>query len=73
MGRTGDRLMDNAGWPLYHPKAWLKWRYHIVIGRRNSLSEDDLRRKASSEDTIKVDVVTFDHLLKHAFKEAQPD
>jgi hypothetical protein len=33
--------MDNAGWPLYHPKAWINWYYHIVIGRRSSLSEAD--------------------------------
>ena len=72
-GEPGTNLMDNGGWPIYHPKAWLKWRYHIVIGRRHGLSEEDLQRKASSEDIIKVDIVTFDHLLEHALKEARPD
>lgn len=68
-GEPGTKLMDNAGWPIYHPKAWLKWDYHIVIGRRSSLSDDDLRRKASSQDTINVNIVTFDHLLDRALKE----
>jgi hypothetical protein len=65
--------MDNGGLPLYHPKAWLKWRYHVVIGRRNGLSDDDSQRKASSEDAINVDIVTFDHLLEYAETEEERD
>jgi hypothetical protein len=65
-GRPGSEILDNAGLPLYHPKAWLTWQYHIVIGRRAGLSDDDMRRKASSQDNLKVDIVTFDRLLDYA-------
>lgn len=32
---------------LYHPKASINWYYHIVIGRRSSLSAEQLGKKAA--------------------------
>jgi hypothetical protein len=67
-GEPGEQIVDNTGWPLYHPKAFLTWRYHIVIGRRRSLSDEGLQRKASSEDTLNVQIATFDRLLDNALR-----
>lgn len=58
-------ITDNVGWPLYHPQLWAKWSYHIIIGRRSTLSDRDLERKASYE-AHDIDIVTYDRLIDAA-------
>ena len=51
---------------LYHPKAGFNWDYHIVIGRRTSLSEEQLEKKAAFHNTDSVEVMTYDRLIDAA-------
>lgn len=57
---------DHCGWPLYHPKASLAWYFHIVIGRRQHLSEADLERKGAFRKNHEINVMTYDRLLDAA-------
>lgn len=59
-------ILDSAGWPLYHPKALINWCYHIVIGRRASLSEEQLAKKAAFYQYERVEVMTYDRLIDAA-------
>jgi hypothetical protein len=52
--------------PLYHPKTCINWVYHIVIGRRSSLSEEHLEKKAAFYSTESVEVMTYDRLIDAA-------
>jgi hypothetical protein len=59
---------DNCGWALYHPRACLQWYYHVVIGRRRRLSEEELERKASFLKHHGIHAMTYDRLLDAAKK-----
>jgi Domain of unknown function (DUF4263) len=50
----------------WHPEAGFNWGYHIVIGRRTSLSEEHLGKKASFHSTDSVEVMTYDRLIDAA-------
>jgi hypothetical protein len=49
-----------------HPKAGFNWHYHIVIGRRASLSGEQLGKKAAFHNTDTVEVMTYDRLIDAA-------
>jgi hypothetical protein len=51
---------------IYHPEAGFNWDYHIVIGRRTSLSEEHLGKKAAFHNTDSVEVMTYDRLIDAA-------
>ena len=59
----GEEPTDHVGWHLYHPRVWLKFYYHIIIGRRDGLSDADIERKAAMTYTNNVDVLTYDRLI----------
>jgi Domain of unknown function (DUF4263) len=59
-------FLDSAGWPLYDPKASINWYYRIVIGRRSSLSAEQLGKKAAFYKHENVDVMTYDRLIDAA-------
>ena len=63
-----EEPLDTCGWPLYHPKSWLHWHYHIVIGRRGDLSDDDMSKKASFLSHHDIEIMTYDRLLDAAEK-----
>jgi hypothetical protein len=71
--KLGTEMKDNAGLPIHRPKAWINWYYHIVIGRRKSLSEVELGRKAALLAAHGVDVVTYDRLIDGARRLDQSD
>jgi hypothetical protein len=50
----------------WHPEAGFNWDYHIVIGRRTSLSEEHLGKKAAFHNTDSVEVMTYDRLIDAA-------
>jgi hypothetical protein len=52
--------------PLRHPRAGFNWDYHIVIGRRTSLSEEQLEKKAAFYKHENVDLMTYDRLIDAA-------
>jgi hypothetical protein len=68
MGRHGAELVDNTGFPLYHPLSWVNWYGHIVIGRRSDFNEKELETKASFLKTRTIEVMTYDRLLDTAKK-----
>jgi hypothetical protein len=59
---------DNFGLPLYHPRACLYWHYHVVIGRRRRLTEEELEKKASFLKHHNIHLMTYDRLLDAAKK-----
>jgi hypothetical protein len=64
-GRNGE-LRDNVGWPIYHPRSHLIWKFHIVVGRRGDLSDEEIERKATYEQHHEISVMTYDRLLDAA-------
>ncbi|AHF94125.1 hypothetical protein OPIT5_06075 [Opitutaceae bacterium TAV5] len=65
-GRKGEEPTDTTGMPLYDPCQWIVWDYHIVIGRRDSLSKAELGKKSAYLTQAEVDVMTYDRLLDQA-------
>ena len=64
--RQDHEPIDNVGWHLYNPKASLNWQYHIIIGRRKRLSEEELFKKATFLRDYTINVMTYDRLLETA-------
>lgn len=62
----GNEPTDTTGMPLNDPHQWLVWEYHIVIGRRETLTKEELGRKAAYYSQAKIDVMTYDRLLEFA-------
>jgi hypothetical protein len=68
LGKRDDEPADHCGRPLYHPNSWLRWHYHILIGRRSLLRADDAARKGAFFQHHGIDVGTYDRLLDAARK-----
>ena len=66
---TTREVIDNAGLRLHDPIAWLQFYYHIIIGRRKTMSADDLQRKAAALHLKQVEILTFDRSLEFALNE----
>jgi hypothetical protein len=62
-------IVENTGKRLHDPDVWLRFHYHIVIGRRNALSSDETKRKAAAFTHNEIDTMTFDRLLEYALNE----
>jgi len=56
----------HVGWPIDHPRAAHIRHYDIVIGRRNTLSDQEVERKSAFKENHQIDVMTFDRLLEAA-------
>jgi Domain of unknown function (DUF4263) len=67
-GRDRNGITDNTGMELYNPNLFVNWWYHIIIGRRSTLSEPDLGRKAAFFHAQRVEVATYDRLIEAARK-----
>jgi hypothetical protein len=62
----GKEPTDSVGWPLTHPKSMKLYYYHIIIGRRSSLTEDGLSGKALFRESSGVELITYDRILDTA-------
>jgi hypothetical protein len=60
---TEDEPSDNCGRPISHPKSIFDWYFSVIIGRRKSMHEDDILRKAAFRSQHSIEVMTHDRLL----------
>jgi hypothetical protein len=72
----GIDVQDNTGRNISSPMLVIQWHYHIVIGRRQTMSNEDIERKAALFQKG-IDVVTYDRLLDYlsggpAFTDMRP-
>lgn len=62
----GTEPTDTTGMALHDPRQHVTWYFHIVIGRRDTLTKEDLERKTAYFTQAEVDVMTHDRLLETA-------
>lgn len=59
----GYDIYDNTGRPIWDPKLWIHFHYHILIGRRKDMDEDQIERKAAYPE---INIATYDRVLDYA-------
>lgn len=65
-GSEGSEPTDTTGMPIYDPHQWIICEYHVLIGRRDHLTKEELGKKAAYVTQTKIDVMTYDRLLDQA-------
>ena len=58
-----DEMTCTAGWSLHHPRMFFHCTYVIIIGRKESLNEQNLERKAAFRENNNIEIVTCDRLF----------
>lgn len=64
----GEELTCTVGWNIHHPKMSLYFTYTIIMGRRSSLTDEMLEKKASFDKNMGVSLVSCDRLFDGASK-----
>ncbi|MDR1284219.1 MAG: DUF4263 domain-containing protein [Opitutaceae bacterium] len=63
-----EELTCTAGWNIHNPRMSLYFSYTILMGRRSSLTDEMLERKASFDKNMGVSLVSCDRLIGGASK-----
>lgn len=65
-GKSESKPTCHVGWPMYHPRSAVSFRFDIVIGRRADLTDKQLELKGSFKDNHKINIMTYDRLIEKA-------
>lgn len=70
-----DHISNQSGDYLADPSSYLKDSYHIIMGRRNKLSREQHKRKASYHARRKIEIMSYDRikdLIDVRYKNKEP-
>jgi len=62
--REGKEPTDSAGWKLTDTNSGLFMHYHVIMGRRQHLTDELMARKAALAETDGFELVTYDRVLE---------